>query len=160
MESISKSRIQGICDPAHSTRTGIIAYSTRVGIPSGCHHYIRLPPLHPPAAITSGCLHYIRLMPLHPVAATFHHDVHIRNSIRLPPLHLAAAIFHPDVSHLEFLLRRHSPRMDHIRNSAAVDIPPGCITSGILMSDGRGGRFNFPGQTYPDPLIALTWRVS
>ena len=29
-----------------------------------------------------------------------------------------------------------------------------------LTPDGRGGRFNFPGQTCPDPLIALTWRAS
>ena len=29
----------------------------------------------------------------------------------------------------------------------------------ISHPDGRGGRFNFPGQTCPDPLIALTWRV-
>ena len=25
-----------------------------------------------------------------------------------------------------------------------------------LTPDGRGGRFNFPGQTCPDPLVALT----
>nr|CAN84137.1 hypothetical protein VITISV_021092 [Vitis vinifera] len=83
----------------------------------------------------------------------------------------------------------HSTRMSHIRNSAAppfhldvrtahpefcTAIPPGCITSGILLRrhftrmfririltpDGRGGRFNFSGQTYPDPLIALIRRVS
>nr|CAN80703.1 hypothetical protein VITISV_011630 [Vitis vinifera] len=67
--------------------------------------------------------------------------------------------FHPDVSHPEF---------------CSADILPECLTSGILLrrhsiqifrirrltSDGRGGRFNFPGQTYPDPLIALTRRVS
>ena len=29
-----------------------------------------------------------------------------------------------------------------------------------LTSDGRGGRFNFPGQTCLDPLIVLTWRAS
>ena len=29
----------------------------------------------------------------------------------------------------------------------------------ISHSDGRGGRFNFSGQTYPNPLIALTKRV-
>ncbi|RVW24719.1 Retrovirus-related Pol polyprotein from transposon RE1 [Vitis vinifera] len=32
LESISKSRIQGVWDPAHSTRMGIIAHSTRVGL--------------------------------------------------------------------------------------------------------------------------------
>ena len=86
------------------------------------------------------------------------------------------------------LLRRHSTRMSHIQNSSSstfhpdnshpeffsADIPPGCLTSEILLCrhstrifhirrltpDGRGGRFNFPGQTYPDPLIALTRRVS
>ena len=58
MESISKSKIQGVWDPAHSIRTGIIAHSTRVGITSGCRHYIRLPPLHPAVAITSGCRHF------------------------------------------------------------------------------------------------------
>ena len=70
---------------------------------------------------------------------------HIRNS--------AAPPFHPDVSHLEssrrhsirIFHRHHSTRMYHIRR---------------LTPNGRGGRFNFPGQTYPDPLIALTRRVS
>ncbi|WKA01519.1 hypothetical protein VitviT2T_019799 [Vitis vinifera] len=76
---------------------------------------------------------------------------HIRNSS--PPT------FHPDVSHPELC-------------SAAI--PPGCLTSGILLRrhsirmfhirlltpNGRGGRFNFPGQTYPDLLKALTRRVS
>ena len=101
MESISKSRIQGIWDPAHSTRTGIIAYSTRVGIPSGCRHYIWLPPFStrmyhiwnfccvdiPPGWITSGIL--------------------------LP------STFHPGCPHSEFCCRRHSTRMFHIWNSDA-----------------------------------------
>ena len=104
MESISKSKIQGVWDPAHSIRTGIIAHSTPVEITSGYRHYTRLPPLHP-----------------------------------------TAATFHPDV---------------HIRKSAAAAITSGCLTFGIQEPDGRGGRFNFSGYTYPDPLIALTWRVS
>nr|CAN77809.1 hypothetical protein VITISV_017601 [Vitis vinifera] len=29
----------------------------------------------------------------------------------------------------------------------------------ISQPDGRGGRFNFSGQTYPDSLIALTRRI-
>ena len=37
--------------------------------------------------------------------------------------------------------------------------PSGCITSGIQEPDGSGGRFNFFGYTYPDPMIALTRRV-
>ena len=62
-----------------------------------------------------------------------------RNSIRLPPLST------PDVSHPEF---------------CCAAIPPVCFTSGILRPDGRGERFNFPGHTYPDQLIARTQRVS
>nr|CAN67209.1 hypothetical protein VITISV_017003 [Vitis vinifera] len=72
------------------------------------------------------------------------------------------------------LLRRHSTWMSHIRNFCSADIPPGCLTSRILLRrhstrmfrirrltpDGRGGRFNFPDQTYLDLLIALTRRVS
>ena len=69
LESISKSRIQRVWDPAHSTRTRIIAHSTRIGITSGCRQYTRLPQLHP------ATLHYTRLSPLHPAAATFHSDV-------------------------------------------------------------------------------------
>ena len=55
--------------------------------------------------------------------------------------------FHPDVSHPELCF---------------AAIPPGCLTSGThllqifciqpLTPDGRGGCFNFPGQTYLDPL--------
>ena len=84
LESLSKSRIQGVWDPAHS---------------------IRLP----------------------------------RHSIRLPPLYT---------------------RMYHIRKSATVIIPSGCLTSRIQEPDGRGGRFNFSGQTYQDPPIAFTRRIS
>ena len=72
---------------------------------------------------------------------------------------VAPSTFHPDVSHSEF---------------CSANIPPGCLTSGILIRrhsiwifhirrltpDGKGGRFNFPGQTYPDPLITLIRRVS
>ena len=49
LESISKSRIQGVWDPAHSSHMGIIAHSTRVGIPSGYCHF-------PPGCITFGIL--------------------------------------------------------------------------------------------------------
>ena len=67
------------------------------------------------------------------------------------------------------LLRRHSTWMSHIRNSAPppfhsdVSHPAHSIRIfhiRCLTPDGRGGRFNFPGQTYPDPLIALIRRVS
>ncbi|RVW18654.1 hypothetical protein CK203_102657 [Vitis vinifera] len=46
--------------------------------------------------------------------------------------------------------------MYHIRKSAVAAIPSGCLISGIQEPDGRGGRFNFSGYTYPNPLIALT----
>ena len=81
---------------------------------------------------------------------THHRRTAERVAVDIPPGCITSGI----------LLRRHSTRMSHIRNSAAADIPPGCFTSGILTPDGRGERFNFPGHTYPDPLIALTWRVS
>ena len=71
----------------------------------------------------------------------------------------SAPPFHPNVSHPEF---------------CSAVIPPECLTSGILLCrhsirifhirhltpDGRGGRFNFPSQTYLNPLTALTRRVS
>ena len=82
------------------------------------------------AAITPGCRHFT------PGAPPFHPADAITSDCRH---------FHPDVSHLEFCCRH---------------IPPGCFISGILTPDGRGERFNFPDQTYPDHLIALTWRVS
>ena len=121
MESISKSRIQGVWDPSNSTRTGIIAHSTRVVIPSGYRHFIWLPPLHPAAATfhpdvshpESGCRCHstrmstsgIRLPP------PFHPDVHIQNS--------ATAAIPPGCPHPEFSCRRHYTRMFCIRNSDA-----------------------------------------
>ena len=59
------------------------------------------------------------------------------------------------------LLCRHSTQISHIRNSVRV-------TFHLLRifhirqtyPDGKGGLFNFPGQTYPDPPIAPTRRVS
>ena len=69
------------------------------------------------------------------------------------------------------LLRRHSTRMSHIRNSSPPPFHPDISHSALdagcerpdgkgLMSDRKGGRFNFPGQPYPDHLIAHTRRVS
>nr|CAN75860.1 hypothetical protein VITISV_023472 [Vitis vinifera] len=68
-------------------------------------------------------------------------------------LHLADADGPPcDARHSSFhsgknsvLPMFHLLRISHIRH---------------LTPDGRGGHFNFPGQTCPDPLIALTWRAS
>ena len=81
----------------------------------------------------------------------------------------APSPFHPDVLHPEFcsavipprcltseiLLRRHSTRMSHIRHTPSPDISHPVPDVGWEMR-----RFNFPSQTYPDPLIALTQRVS
>ena len=95
LESISKSRIQGVWDPTHSTRTGIIAHSTRVGITSDCRHYIRLPPL-------STRMYHIRnsaaavILPecSHPKFCYRCHSTRMFTSeILLPPT------FHLDVSH-------------------------------------------------------------
>ena len=49
MESISKSRIQGVWDPAHSTREGIPSGCR--AIPSGCRHFTPGCRRH----LTSGC---------------------------------------------------------------------------------------------------------
>ena len=49
LESLSKSRIRGVCDPTHSTREGITSgyrHFTLECITSGCHH------------IPSGCRHF------------------------------------------------------------------------------------------------------
>ena len=90
---------------------------------------------------------------------------------------VAPPTFHPDVLHPEFcsadippgcltsgiLLRRHSTRMSHIRHLLRIFYIRHLLRiSHIrrLTPDGRGGHFNFPGQTYPDPLIVLIRRVS
>nr|CAN61097.1 hypothetical protein VITISV_015658 [Vitis vinifera] len=79
VESISKSRIQGVWDPAHSTR---------VGIPSGCHHYIRLPPLHPADAATPGCRHF-------PPGCS-HQEFHLAAAITLGCRHIPPGCSHPE----------------------------------------------------------------
>ena len=63
-----------------------------------------------------------------------------RNSVR-PTFHLLL------ISHIQSSVRStfHLLRIFHIRR---------------LKPDGREGRFNFPGQTCPDPLITLTRRAS
>ena len=89
---------------------------------------------------------------------------YITSGILLPPP------FHPDVLHPEFCSAVIQPGCLTSRWSCSSAIPPGCLTSEThllrifrirrLPLDGRGGRFNFHGQTYPDPLIALIRRVS
>ena len=141
MEYISKFRIQGVWDLAHSTRVGITL--------GCCHHYTRLPPpLHSAiTAIPSGCCHF------HPDVSHLEfccrrHSIrmsHIRNSS--PPT------FHLDGVTSGILLRRHSTQMSHIRNSSpptfhlgishleffSTDILSGYLTSGILS--GRRSTF-------------------
>ena len=75
------------------------------------------------------------------VRPTFHllRISYIRNSIR-PTFHLLQISYIRNSVRLTF----HLLRIFHIRR---------------LTPDGRGGRFNFPGQTCLDPLIAFTRRV-
>ena len=80
---------------------------------------------------------------------------YIRNSVR-PKFHLLR------ISYIQNSIRStfHLLRISYIRNS----VRPTFHLLRIfhirgLTPDGRGGRFNFPGQTCPDPLIALTRRV-
>ena len=57
----------------------------------------------------------------------------------------------------------HLPRISHIRKSVRSDMSGSSdriFHIRRLTPDGKGGRFNFPGQTYPDLLIALTQRAS
>ena len=55
--------------------------------------------------------------------------------------------------------RRRSP-LRVIAQSTRGRIPcENILHPNISQPDGRGGWFNFSGYTYPDPLIALTWRV-
>nr|CAN67211.1 hypothetical protein VITISV_020498 [Vitis vinifera] len=123
-------------DPTHSTRTGIIDHSTRVGIPSGCRHYIRLPPLSTPDVSHSEfcCrLHSTRMY-------------HIRNSTAPP--------FHPDVSHPEFLRRMGEKSVstspvinfvDYSRNQGApaghesTETPSGHESNGVVAGNESNG---------------------
>nr|CAN68557.1 hypothetical protein VITISV_024037 [Vitis vinifera] len=62
---------------------------------------------------------------------------------------------------------RNSVRRHFISRISCADIlhpnvscAPTFLHPDISHPDGRGRRFNFSGQTYPDPLIAFTRRVS
>nr|CAN71733.1 hypothetical protein VITISV_014007 [Vitis vinifera] len=59
--------------------------------------------------------------------------------------------FHPDVSHPEFCPANVLPYPNvSLPQFCPADILP---SPDISQPDGRGGRFNFSGQTCPDPLI-------
>ena len=90
--------------------------------------------------------------------ATFHllRISHIRNSSRVT-FHILR------ISHIRNSGRAtfHLLRISHIRNSGRVTFHLLRIFHiWRLTPDGKGGRFNFSCQTYPDLLIALTRRVS
>ena len=88
---------------------------------------------------------------------------HIRNSVR-PTFHP-----YPDVSHPRLSDRRSiHPDISHPESCPPTFHPPGCLTFEILSADvpstwishiwrlspdGRGGWFNFPGQTCLDPSV-------
>ena len=82
-----------------------------------------------------------------------HHSFHPdKNSHSFPPdvsqsqFYLANVLPYPNVSQSPFYPDDFPPsRIFHIRR---------------LTPDGKGGRFNFPGQTYPNLPITLTRRVS
>nr|CAN66648.1 hypothetical protein VITISV_037909 [Vitis vinifera] len=79
-----------------------------------------------------------------------------KNSVR-PMSHLLR------MSHIRNSVRptSHLLRMSHIRNSVRPTFHLLRIFHiWCLTLDGKEGRFNFPGQTCPDPLIALTRRAS
>ena len=87
---------------------------------------------------------------------------------RRPPCDMWNCSFHPDGDSHSFHLDGNSVRptfhllrIFHIRNSVRTTFHLLWIFhSRRLSPNGRGGRFNFPGQTCPDPLVALTRRTS
>ena len=104
MESLIKSRIQGVWDPAHSTRVGIPLGSCQKLSTWLCRH------LHPAAPpFTSYCAAiYIQLPPLYTLLPP------------LPPRCITSGTllssFYPDVSHPEFWSGDvpHSPDVSHL----------------------------------------------
>ena len=76
-----------------------------------------------------------------------------------PPCNAWHSSFHPRKNYVQPTF--HLLRISHIRNF----VQPTFHLLRIfhiqrLTPDGRGGQFNFPGQTCPDLLIALTRRAS
>ena len=63
--------------------------------------------------------------------------------------------FHPDISHPDPANVLLSPDISQPQ-FYPTDVPPSPdIHIRRLTPDGRGGRFNFPGQTCPDPSITV-----
>ena len=96
--------------------------------------------------------------PLHPDGIIAHSTLmsHIRNSVR-PTFYLIR------MSHSRNSVRptSHFLRISHSRNSIRSTFRLLRIFHIRRLSpDRRGGRFSFPGQTCPDPLVAPTRRTS
>ena len=76
-----------------------------------------------------------------------------------PPCDTRHSLFHPGRNSVRSTF--HLLRISHIRKFSSVRSYMSGSSDRIfhiqhLTPDGRAGRFNFPGQTYPDPLVALT----
>ena len=66
---------------------------------------------------------------------------------------------HPEEGSLHLAHANGSPLRSITQSSQGGISCTDILHPDISQSDGRGGRFNFSGKTYPDPLIALTRRV-
>ena len=78
-----------------------------------------------------------------------------------PPCDARHSSFHPGKNSIQPTI--HLLRISRIRNSVQSDMSGSSdriFHIRRLTLDGRGGPFNFPGQTCPDPLIVLTRRAS
>ena len=76
------------------------------------------------------------------------------------PFNARHSSFHPGKNSIQPTI--HLLRISRIRNSVQSDMSGSSdriFHIQHLTPDGRGGRFNFPGQTCPDPVIALTRRA-
>ena len=134
LESLSKSRIQGVWDPAHSTRVGIP--------PGGCQKLsTRLSPT------TLGCRHF------HPEICRRRHSTRLQKAI-----HPDAAIFHFPSENLLPL----STRMFHIRNSSLPSFHPN-ISHPALDAGWERRAFQLPqsdvsgsfDSAYPESFAAI-----
>ena len=104
--------------------------------------------LIPPEYIISGILlrrHSIRTEILTHSTRMSHSRNYIRPTfhlIRISHIRIRPTFHLIRISHIRIRMTFHLLRIFHIRR---------------LLPDGRGGRFNFPGQTCPDTLVTLTW---
>ena len=117
--------------------------------------WLPLPWIRKRPLATHGITHSTRtefsLIPLGRNSRSFHPD---RNSV-WPMFHFLR------ISHSRNFVRPtfHLLRISHIRTRPTFHLFR-IFHSRRLPLDGRGGRFNFPGQTCPDPLVVLIRRTS